>query len=65
MFTRGKTSGYTSDWYDQGETFMDWIAKYVAKEFKIQRKDNWNPADVWLIKDEKKWKNVIIRATKT
>ena len=65
VFTRGKTSGYTSDWYDQGETFMDWIAKYVAKEFKIQRKDNWNPADVWLIKDEKKWKNVIIRATKT
>ena len=54
VFTRGSTAGYMSDWYDQSDTFMDWISKYVSKEFKISKKDNWNPADVWLIKDEKK-----------
>ena len=32
--------------------FMDWITKLVKDEFGIQRKDTWNPADVWVIKNQ-------------
>ena len=48
-----------------GKTFMEWIEDYLQEEFKIGNKDNWNPADIWLIRDEEKWKKVIINATKT
>ena len=41
------------------ETFMEWVSKLVKKEFDIGQKDNWNPADIWLIQDEKKWKKKI------
>jgi len=42
-----------------GVTFMDWVTDLVKKEFEIGQKDNWNPADIWLIQDEKKWKGKI------
>ena len=48
-----------------GETFMEWVENYLGDEFQIGNKDNWNPADIWLIQDEEKWKNVIKKATKT
>tara|TARA_Y100000310_G_C20605844_1_gene775424 strand:- start:75 stop:1499 length:1425 start_codon:yes stop_codon:yes gene_type:complete len=32
--------------------FMEWISKLVKDEFGIQRKDTWNPADVWVIKNQ-------------
>ena len=41
------------------ETFMDWVTKLVKKEFQIGNKDSWNPADIWLIQDEAKWKKKI------
>jgi|TARA_B110000977_G_scaffold197040_1_gene278680 hypothetical protein len=34
--------------------FMDFIAKIVKDKFGITKKDSWNPADVWVIKDQKK-----------
>ena len=34
--------------------FMDFISKLVSEKFGIRKKDNWNPADVWVIKDERK-----------
>ena len=43
-----------------GPTFMEWIEDYLKDEFKIGNKDNWNPADIWLIQDEKKYKKQII-----
>ena len=64
VFTRGKTQGYTSSWYKNKVTFMEWVTDYVKKEFKIQRKDNWNPADVWLIKNQRKHRLEIIEAMK-
>ena len=64
VFTRGKTQGYASSWYKNKATFMEWVADYVKKEFKIQRKDNWNPADVWLIKNQRKHRLEIIEAMK-
>ena len=47
-----------------GKTFMEWIEDYLQTEFKIGNKDNWNPADIWLIEDEEKWKKLIVNATK-
>jgi len=34
--------------------FMDWITKLVRTKYQISKKDNWNPADIWLIKDQNK-----------
>lgn len=34
--------------------FMDYITKLVSKEFGISKKDTWDPADIWCIKNEKK-----------
>ena len=65
VFTRGRTVGYTSDWYNNRVTFMEWVEKEVKDRFNIQRKDNWNPADVWLIKDQRKHRLSIIKAMKT
>ena len=48
-----------------GQTFMEWVEEYIGTEFDIGNKDNWNPADIWLIQREKHWKDVIKKATKT
>jgi len=64
IFTRGQTQGYTSDWYDQGETFMEWVSEQVKERFDISKKDNWNPADVWLIENETQAKKKILDAMK-
>ena len=44
-----------SDWYYKQnkfeKNFMDWIGDEI-KIFNISNQNNWNPADVWLIKDE-------------
>jgi len=34
--------------------FMDFITNVVKNKFGINKKDSWNPADVWVIKDEAK-----------
>lgn len=34
--------------------FMDFISKLVQKEYGISKKDTWDPADIWCIKNEKK-----------
>ncbi len=65
IFTRGQTQGYTADWYDKGETFMEWVSEQVKERFDISKKDNWNPADVWLIKHETRHKNKILNAMKS
>ena len=44
---------------------MEWIEEYLQDEFKIGNKDNWNPADIWLIQDEEKYKKLIVKATST
>ena len=48
-----------------GETFMEWVEKHLKDEFKIGTKDNWNPADIWLIQDEMKWRKLIEKQTST
>jgi hypothetical protein len=34
--------------------FMEYISNLVNKEFGISKKDTWDPADIWCIKNEKK-----------
>lgn len=34
-------------------SFMDFITEVVRKNFGIAKKDNWNPADIWMIKGDK------------
>jgi len=48
---------------NNSKTFMDWVSEYVKDEFSIGTKDNWNPADIWLIQNEVKWKKKLIAAT--
>ena len=38
-------------YYNRDGGFMDFITKKV-KEFGISKKDAWNPADIWLVKDD-------------
>ena len=45
-----------------GETFMEWVSDLVKEEFKIGQKDNWNPADIWLIQNEMKWRKEITKS---
>lgn len=67
-FNRGKTharSNYVLPGQSTGsgpgnETFMEFISNHV-KQYGISQKDNWNPADIWLIKDEQKWRNALIQ----
>jgi len=58
VFTAGKVQSYTSGWYTaqdpDHESFMEWVSREVRETFMISKKDNWNPADIWLIKDEAK-----------
>jgi len=41
--------------FNRNGGFMQFITKIVKDNFNISAKDNWNPADVWLIQDESKW----------
>ena len=64
LFTRDAKSAEAAEfaWQkENGETFMEWVSDLVKDEFNIGNKDNWNPADIWLIQNEKHWKNEIVR----
>ena len=40
--------------------FMDFVTKLIAKKFGIKKKDNWDPADIWVISgNEKKYIDTI------
>jgi hypothetical protein len=57
-----RSSDYTLPGSKKGETFMEWVSDLVKEEFQISQKDNWNPADIWLIQNEAKWKKEIKKA---
>ena len=39
--------------FSRDEGFMQWITDLIRKRFKISAKDTWNPADIWLINNER------------
>ena len=41
--------------------FMDFITGLIKDKFGISRKDAWDPADIWLIKDSPKFRNKIAK----
>ncbi len=45
--------------FNRDDGFMAWISKHVKTHHNISKKDAWNPADIWLIKNETKWMNKI------
>tara|TARA_Y100000004_G_scaffold104843_1_gene117707 strand:- start:31 stop:1356 length:1326 start_codon:yes stop_codon:yes gene_type:complete len=57
-----RSSDYVLPGSKRGETFMEWVSDLVKKEFQISQKDNWNPADIWLIQNEAKWRREITKA---
>ena len=65
-FNRGLEHASTTTYHIPGsasgknDSFMDWITDWVKDNYKISKKDTWNPADIWLIKDQNKWKKLII-----
>ena len=50
--------------YNRENGFMDFISKIVNTDFKISKKDNWDPADIWLIRHEDRAKKIIERIVK-
>tara|TARA_B100000686_G_scaffold352312_1_gene453850 strand:- start:1826 stop:3475 length:1650 start_codon:yes stop_codon:yes gene_type:complete len=61
----GHKDHYILPGMNSAPTFMDWVSDLVAGEpFNIKGKDNWNPADIWLIKREDHWRKVIEKAVK-
>ena len=62
LFTRDGKSSEASQFRWQKHSpkpFMEWVSDLVKTEFNIGNKDNWNPADIWLIQNEKHWKKEI------
>lgn len=47
-----KLEGLRFEEFNRDGSFMNWISKKVAS-FGIKKKDTWNPADIWLLKQ--KW----------
>ena len=50
--------------YNREGGFMDYISKIIGKQFKISKKDNWDPADIWLIRHEDRAIQIIDRIIK-
>lgn len=62
-FTRGAQHANNTNYVlpgMNGESFMDWITDFIRENYGISKKDTWNPADIWLIKNERKWKREIV-----
>jgi hypothetical protein len=62
-FTRGSQHANNTNYVLPGmnsDSFMDWISDFVRDNYGISKKDTWNPADIWLIKNERKWRSEII-----
>lgn len=52
MLVEFSNPGFTEFNRDHG--FMEYISKLVLSEFGISKKDTWDPADIWCIKNERK-----------
>ena len=38
---------------------MEWVSDLIKDRFDIGNKDNWDPADIWLIRNENFWRKKI------
>lgn len=51
------------DEFNREGGFMDYISDLVAKKYGVRKKDTWNPADIWLVKNESQIIRSIEKAT--
>lgn len=66
-FTRGSShssvtaagKNYTLPDMKKNDTFMEYISKFVHDNYGIDKKDNWDPADIWMIRNEDKYRKAI------
>ena len=66
-FTRGSShssvtaegKSYTLPGMKKTDTFMEYISKFVHENYGIDKKDNWDPADIWMIRYEDKYRKAI------
>ena len=54
---RTKFSNSRFETYNRDGGFMDWYSKHVNTRYQIKKKDSLNPADIWMINEEKVVKN--------
>ena len=59
---RTKFSNSKFETYNRDGGFMDWYSTHVNNRYQIKKKDSLNPADIWMINEEKVVKNRINRA---
>ena len=55
--------GRYDEWNRDGG-FMEYISKLVKDEFGISKKDSWNPADIWVARDEPKIREELEKVVK-
>ena len=60
---RTKFSNSKFETYNRDGGFMDWYSKHVNTRYQIKKKDSLNPADIWMINEEKVVKNRINSAS--
>jgi hypothetical protein len=56
--------GKTFNHYSRDDGFMDFITDFVKKEYKIAKKDSWDPADIWLVNNVNKQQKELIDLVK-
>ena len=47
------------DTFNRDGGFMDWYTKHIKSRYNINQKDTLNPADIWMLREEKQIKNRI------
>ena len=50
LLTKYADASFTEFNRDGG--FMKWVTDLVREKYQISQKDNWNPADIWMVKNQ-------------
>jgi hypothetical protein len=64
LITKYANAGFTHFDRDGKNGFMDYIIDLIKEKYNIGNKDTWNPADIWLVKNQAIVEQKINKATK-
>jgi|15BtaG_2_1085339.scaffolds.fasta_scaffold00877_7 hypothetical protein len=66
MLTVAAAAGWSEMEFDRDKPggFMRFIERIIVDKFKISKPDAWNPADIWMVKDEARVRKKIEKAIK-
>jgi len=62
LLTKFSPSSFTV--FNREGGFMKFITDLISSKFGVSRKDAWNPADIWLIRKPKKYRDLILKELK-